>query len=130
MDLYVKALFFGAYADGKKEEEHDDHDDHAEQSKTLIIRIVAVFASAVVTLLGLSVFFFKQSNAISTSTLLCLRAGSAGAMISVAIVHILPEAAHELESVTPYPLAGTLVLGTYFAKLTTLFRCVCMCLSS
>jgi len=90
----------------------DDHDDHEEdlQSKTLTLRIVAVFASAFVTFCGLAVFFNKRSAAISPQFLLCLRAASSGAMISVAVVHILPEAAHELESVTAYPLAGTLVL--------------------
>jgi len=100
------------------EHAHDDHDDHEEdgdhqedlQSKTLTLRIVAVFASAFVTFCGLAVFFNKRSAAISSQFLLCLRAASSGAMISVAVVHILPEAAHELESVTAYPLAGTLVL--------------------
>lgn len=110
--------------------DHDDHDDHAEhddeedsQAKTLTIRIVAVFATAATTFLGLAVFFTKQSKAISTETLLCLRAASAGAMVSVAIVHILPEAGYALESVTPYPLAGTLVLGMCVSRITCVYEC-------
>jgi len=117
-------------------DEHDDHDDHLNkeghaehddeedsQAKTLTIRIVAVFATAATTFLGLAVFFTKQSKAISTETLLCLRAASAGAMVSVAIVHILPEAGYALESVTPYPLAGTLVLGMCVSRITCVYEC-------
>jgi len=89
---------------------HDDHDGEDEQAETLTLRIVAVFASAVLTMCGLSLFFNKWSKHITMEMLLCVRAASAGAMLSVAIVHIMPEAAHNLESVTDYPLAGTLVL--------------------
>ena len=55
-------------------------------SESLTLRIVAVFASAAVTVLGLSIFFVKRlASAISPPMLLCFRAGSAGAMISVAV---------------------------------------------
>jgi len=98
------------------EEEGGDDDGHGhgssdDGSETLTLRIVAVFAAAGITLLGLGIFFTKQGKAIPAEALLCVRSGSAGAMISVAIVHILPEAGHSLESVTNYPLSAALVLG-------------------
>ena len=104
--------------DKHEEDEHDDHaehDDHSEnndkaEEDTLILRIVAVFASAASTVAGLALFFPKRSKALSEETMLCIRAASGGTMISVAIVHILSEAAHQLESVTPYPLAATIFL--------------------
>lgn len=107
------------------DEADDDHDDHdADGGDTLILRIVAVFASAASTGVGLAVFFPKRAEAFSTETLLCIRAASAGAMLSVAIVHILPEAGHSLEKVTAYPLAATFfLLGVMLAyALETLSR--------
>jgi len=80
-------------------------------SETLTLRIVSVFASGGITLLGMLFFFTKQGKALSVGALLCVRACSAGAMISVAIVHILAEAAHSIAAWTNYPLSAALVLG-------------------
>jgi len=116
--------------DKHDEDEHDDHGEHGDHSEhddkdeedTLILRIVAVFASAASTAAGLALFFPKRSKALSEETMLCIRAGSGGTMISVAIVHILSEAAHQLEFVTPYPLAGTIFLiGCLFAYAFDIF---------
>jgi zinc transporter 1/2/3 len=85
--------------------------DGGDGSETLTLRIVAVFASGGITLLGMFFFFTKQGKALSLGALLCVRACSAGAMISVAIVHILAEAAHSIAAWTPYPLSAALVLG-------------------
>jgi len=56
------------------------------------------------------VFFFKKVRALPTDRLLCIRAGSAGCMLSIAVVHILPEANHVLETKTAYPIAAALFL--------------------
>jgi zinc transporter 1/2/3 len=109
-------------ADRRAEEDHDGHDhgdddghDHGDSDEnkggsTLVLRVTAIFVTAVVTALGLSVFFTRLSKVITPDFLLCLRAFSAGSMISVALVHILPESSHALEGTTNYPLAAALVL--------------------
>ena len=76
----------------------------------MAIRVAGIFITGAVTALGVGIFFTKYGQAISTEALLCTRALSAGAMLSVAIVHIHPESSHALASVTPFPLGGTLML--------------------
>ena len=82
-----------------------------EEVDTLPLRIGALFAILVVTAATLVIFMFPATQKISTVALLYVRALSAGSMLSVAIVHIIPEAGHALEKVTEFPLAATLCLG-------------------
>jgi len=82
-----------------------------EEVDTLGLRIGALFAILVATALSLVIFMFPITQKVSSEALLYVRAASAGSMLSVAIVHIIPEAGHVLERVTEFPLAATLCLG-------------------
>jgi len=83
-------------------------------SESVNLRIGAIFATGAVTLLGLSPFFHSAAKAIDQNVLTCIRAGSAGTMLSMAVVHILPEATEKLETLTHYPLSGVLLLAGIF----------------
>ena len=78
---------------------------------TLGLRVASIFIILVVTALALVIFMFPATQKISKEALLYVRAASAGSMLSVAIVHIIPEAGYALEKVTEFPLAATLCLG-------------------
>ena len=82
-----------------------------EEVDTLGLRIGALFAIFVVTAASLVIFMCPATQKISSVSLLYVRALSAGSMLSVALVHIIPEAGHVLEKVTEFPLAATLSLG-------------------
>ncbi|KAJ1477557.1 hypothetical protein T484DRAFT_1820932, partial [Baffinella frigidus] len=78
------------------------------------LRIAAIFVTGGATLLGIAPFFAKAAAKISPAMLLSIRAASAGCMLSLALVHILPEAVHATEDVTGFPLPGTLMaLGVF-----------------
>jgi zinc transporter ZupT len=83
-------------------------------SESVNLRIGAMFATGAVTLLGLSPFFYSAAKTIHQNVLICIRAGSAGTMLSMAVVHILPEATERLENLTHYPLSGVLLLAGIF----------------
>ena len=106
-------------------DEHDEHDDHEEEAAavspevaaadrkaSLDLRIAAVFLTGLATIIGMSPFL--MSLRVSQSVLLCVRAASAGTMLSLAVVHILPEAIHKLEAVTTFPLASALMVAGVF----------------
>jgi len=100
------------HEDHDDDDDHDDHADHAEEnsaSAALNLRIAAVFVTGLVTLIGMAPFFATSPGKISQKVILCVRAAAAGTMLSLAVVHIGPEAAHKLEKITPFPLAGTLM---------------------
>ncbi|KAJ1495277.1 ZIP zinc transporter-domain-containing protein [Baffinella frigidus] len=59
--------------------------------------------------MGLAPFLAVAAAKIPQTLIIVVRAASAGTLLSLALVHILPEASHKLEAVTPYPLAGTLL---------------------
>ena len=82
-----------------------------EEVDTLGLRIGAIFIILAVTSFSLVIFMFPATQKISPEALLYIRAASAGSMLSVAIVHIIPEAGHALEKVTEFPLAATTCLG-------------------
>ncbi|KAJ1484426.1 ZIP zinc transporter-domain-containing protein [Baffinella frigidus] len=110
-------------ADDHDEHDEDDHDDEhevevsaADLKASLDLRIAAVFVTGIATLIGMSPFLITLK--VSQNILLCVRAASAGTMLSLAVVHILPEAIHQLESVTTFPLASSLmVAGVFLAYL-------------
>jgi hypothetical protein len=57
-----------------------------DQDAVLTLLIVSVFATGGTTALGLSLFFMERIvKAVSPAMLLCFRAGTAGAMISLAV---------------------------------------------
>ena len=97
--------------DHAEEDDHDDHEEHSEEDKqaSVNLRIAAVFITGLATMLGLGPFLTVAAAKVPPTLLLCVRAGSAGTMLSLTLVHILPEASHKLETVTAFPLAGTLV---------------------
>lgn len=104
--------------------DHDHHDhDHdalgAEHASTLTIRIVSVFALLVSGLVGglVPVLFARSRTIHSRHVRVCL-AFSAGVILSLALVHILPESLHLTETLIPmdsghhgaYPVGAVMVL--------------------
>ena len=82
---------------------------------TLGLRVAGIFLIGTLTALGLGVFFLDVAKTLSTPSLLCMRAFSAGTMVSVAVVHILAEAGHANWG-TLFPVPETLfTLGVLLA---------------
>lgn len=99
-----------------EEHHHEDehHDEHEERDTTRGLRIAAIFIILCAGLLGslppLFIPAFKNSSSI---VLRLTKAFSAGIILSLALVHIVPESIHyleELEEKIEYPIAGTTVL--------------------
>jgi len=71
----------------REAQEHDkDEHIHIEVdsgNESLSLRIIAVFATAGITLLGLAPFFHSAAKALSESVLICIRAGAAGMCIFI-----------------------------------------------
>ena len=121
-----------------KEEDHEDetdgHDDHAEEhseeehseeehSASVNLRIGGIFITGITTLLGLVPFMAVAADKIPATLILCVRSAAAGTMLSLALVHILPESSHKLEAVTPFPLAGTLMAVGVFLSFVVQLVC-------
>lgn len=101
---------------------HSDANTHwttqEDQDTVLTLLIVSVFATGGATALGLSVFFFERIvKAVTPGMLLCFRAGTAGAMISLA-VSLIKHAAPLLPvlcSLTPFK---PLTINRMFCQIT------------
>ncbi|KAJ1472192.1 ZIP zinc transporter-domain-containing protein [Baffinella frigidus] len=114
-------------ADEDDDDHHDEHDEHEDDHNadnqphseedalsSVNLRIAAVFITGVTTLAGLLPFL--AVSAVPPTLILCVRAASGGTMISLALIHILPEASHSLEDVSPFPLAGTfMAVGVFLS---------------
>ena len=86
----------------------------SELRSSIDLRIAAIFVTGAATLLGIAPLVAKAASSITPMLLLSMRAASAGTMLSLALVHILPEAVFATEDVTAFPLAGTLMaLGVF-----------------
>jgi zinc transporter ZupT len=86
----------------------------SELRSSIDLRIAAIFVTGAATLLGIVPLVAKAASNITPVVLLSMRAASAGTMLSLALVHILPEAVFATEDVTAFPLAGTrMALGVF-----------------
>jgi zinc transporter ZupT len=81
------------------------------------LRIASIFITGLATTAGMFPLVAIKKERVSSLLLLCIRAASAGSMLSLALVHILPEAGHRLESTSSYPIAGVaMAFGVFFAS--------------
>lgn len=93
-------------AKGSSDEATDWFDMLREPEYTLDLRIAAVFVIFACSLLGsVPPLFIKRTTQSVVGGI--VRAFSAGVILSLALVHVYPHAAMDLEELTPFPLAGT-----------------------
>jgi zinc transporter 1/2/3 len=93
--------------------EEDHHDDHGAElagedvilEYTRDLRIAAVFIIWVAALIGAGApLLIKRVHESATASV--VRAFSAGVILSLALVHIFPDASEELHEVTEFPVGG------------------------
>jgi len=94
---------------------HDEHD-HAEEAaegtvNTLDLRIASIFVIWVgAVLFGLPTLVCKQFRSVDAVMPRLLRAFAGGTIVALALVHIIPEAVHQLEGLLDFHLAGCTIL--------------------
>lgn len=93
---------------------HDAHEEphHEEEAhSTLDLRIAAIFVIWMgAVLFGLPTLVFKQFRSQDAPLPRMLRAFAGGTIVALALVHIVPEAVHQLEGVLDFHLAGCTIL--------------------
>eukprot|EP00775_Hariotina_reticulata_P007796 gene7796-7993_t len=88
-----------------------EHAAHAAEQGTLDLRIAAIFViwfGAV--LFGVPTLIFKQFESLDAPIPRLLRSFAGGIIMALALVHIIPEAVSELNSLMEFPIGGCTVL--------------------
>mmetsp|Transcript_35593 Transcript_35593/g.70767 ORF Transcript_35593/g.70767 Transcript_35593/m.70767 type:complete len:381 (-) Transcript_35593:273-1415(-) len=86
---------------------------------SLNLRIGSVFIILVVSAAGIAFPFVVASNGKESSMFRCLKAGAAGVMLGIALMHLLPDADEDLSEVYPdYSLAFALTAFGVVLNLT------------
>jgi zinc transporter 1/2/3 len=112
----ARQLLQHAHGHGRGEDAHEDHAGHADHAdevyvNTLDLRIAAIFViwfGAVV--FGLPTLVFKAFRSQDAPIPRLFRAFAGGTIVALALVHIVPEAVHQLEGVADFHLAGCTIL--------------------
>lgn len=92
---------------------HEEHADHADEVavNTVDLRIAAIFVIWMgAVLFGLPTLVFKQFRSQDAPMPRLFRAFAGGTIVALALVHIVPEAVHQLEGLTNFHLAGCTIL--------------------
>lgn len=89
----------------------DDDAPEGPPQDTLDVRIIAIFAILLAGLLGgLAPLLIKCFRNASHPATLILRALSAGVILALALIHVIPDGAGDLESAVDYPVASCCVV--------------------
>lgn len=98
---------------------HHSHNEHEHEEEaatgaavsTLDLRIAAIFVIWMgAVLFGLPTLVFKQFRSQDAPLPRLFRAFAGGTIVALALVHIVPEAVHQLEGVVEFHLAGCTIL--------------------
>eukprot|EP00775_Hariotina_reticulata_P009847 gene9847-10006_t len=88
-----------------------DHAAHGAENGTLDLRIAAIFVIWIMALVfGLPPLVLKQFQSLDAPIPRLLRSFSGGIIMALALVHIIPEAVTELNSLLDFPIGGCSVL--------------------
>lgn len=115
--MYVAARSLLQHSHAGHGHSHEGHDHAAEPAaeaptvNTLDLRIAAIFVVWVgAVLCGLPTLVLKQFRSQDAAVSRLFRAFAGGTIVALALVHIVPEAVHQLEGVVEFHLAGCTVL--------------------
>ena len=97
----------------EEEDEHDhDHGLEHEPEYTLDVRVAAIFVVLVAALImGLPPIIMKYFQNPDALFARLLRAFAGGTILSLAVIHVIPEAMFQLAGLTEYSFGGVAVLG-------------------